>query len=50
MYMDYLFYLNTLTRAEKNKQIMMFILFWIIMFIVAIILEKIITIKNKSKI
>ncbi len=41
MYMDYYFYLNTLTGVEKNKQLLIFVLFWVIMFIIANILQTI---------
>lgn len=41
MYMDYYFYLNKLTEVEKNKQILIFILFWIIMFAISGVLQSI---------
>lgn len=35
MYMEYLLYLSTLTKTERNKQILMIVIFWIIMLIIA---------------
>lgn len=49
MYMDYYFYLKSLTGAEKSKYIIIFILFWIMMFIIAGILQVIYNRKNNSK-
>lgn len=39
MYTDYLFYLNTLTEAERNKQILTIILIWTVMLLIAGIIE-----------
>lgn len=39
MYTDYLFYLSTLTEAERNKQILAIILIWAIMLLIAGIIE-----------
>lgn len=35
MYVEYLLYLKTLSEAEKNKQIIMSVLFWTIVFAIA---------------
>lgn len=46
MYTDYFFYLNTLTEAERNKQIFIIISIWLIMLIIAGVIE---FIKSKIK-
>jgi len=35
MYTEYLLYLNVLEKAERNKQLLMIVIFWIIMLIIA---------------
>lgn len=35
MYMEYLLYLSALTKTERNKQILMIVIFWIIMLTIA---------------
>ncbi|MCI8700617.1 MAG: hypothetical protein HFJ47_04690 [Clostridia bacterium] len=48
--MDYYFYLNKLTEVEKNKQLLIFVLFWIIMFAIANILQSIVVRKYNDDI
>ena len=47
MYMDYYFYLNKLTEVEKNRQLLIFVLFWILMFVIANILQSIYISENE---
>lgn len=35
MYMEYLLYLNVLTKAERNRELLMIAIFWIIMLTLA---------------
>lgn len=39
MYTDYLFYLSTLTASGRNKQILTIILIWIVILLIAGIIE-----------
>lgn len=49
MFMNYFFYLKDLTEIERNKQILIFILFWVIMFTVAGLLQLIFRTKENDK-
>ncbi|MCI8654463.1 MAG: hypothetical protein HFJ48_01100 [Clostridia bacterium] len=49
MYMEYYFYLLNLTEVERNKQILIFLLFWLIMFAIAQILQSIYTKEREDK-
>lgn len=46
MYLDYLFYLNVLTEAERDKQICVLIVGIIIALCIGVIIEKL---KNRKK-
>ena len=49
MYNDYIFYLRTLTQAERNKQILTITLIWAIMLLITGIIE-LVKYKLKKKI
>lgn len=48
MYMDYCFYLNKLEETQKNKQILIFMLFWVGMVALAMILQSIYDKRHKE--
>lgn len=49
MYTDYCFYLNKLIGTQKKKEVLIFILFWLIMLVIALILQTLYIKKHKGK-
>lgn len=48
MYIDYCFYLNKLIGTQKKKEVLIFMLFWLLMFAVARVLQAIYIKKHKD--